>query len=158
MGRIEDLKRKLSILSGDGHNRLSSHTTRKNKPRPKWYSDAQAEKKREDWARWRRSQGIAKSEGRLRRYARERAQKEQKPPGWTSTSIYVGTGKVRTGYRVKQDMQYKANQRARQEKLTQFRKEHPRAECMSCHKKTRWQAKHPWRTQCKDCDPVRTVD
>ena len=72
--------------------------------------------------------------------------------------VSLGRSKIRTGFRMKQDMEYRKNQQARQEKSRQFQAEHPRAECLSCHKKTRWQAKHPWRTHCKDCDPVRTVD
>jgi len=31
----------------------------------------------------------------------------------------------------------------------------PRQRCLSCNKVM---TRHAWKTQCKDCDPVRTVD
>ena len=103
----------------------------------------------------------------LRRWAREKAVKENKPKGWKQKLVNLGRGKsidLKRHRQIRKDRARRAEREARIRAKIQHRTELQGSnrglygqwtKCVSCGKRMK---KHAWRTQCKNCDPVRTVD
>ena len=90
---------------------------------------------------------------------REKARRLSKED-FTSQRIKLGSGRrISTGKLSRtwdKRIQERRERKERQlEKSKQYRSEHGYQKCLSCGRRMK---PHIWRTQCKDCDPVRTVD
>ena len=118
----------------------------------------------------------AMRESNLRRWAREKAMEERKPKGWTRKLVSVGRGRIidlEKRRKVAKDRARRAEREARirariqqrteLQRTTQRPKEKVRnrgiygdyTRCPSCDRRMK---RHAWRQQCKNCDPVKTVD